>query len=136
MSFENIKVGDKVLAPRFVDYGWRGKRHFYVISEVAKTTKTQFTTDTGDRFKKEYGRPIGGSCISCAKKIDSKDHKDQTEEFEWFKRKVDLEIAFCDKLSSLNLELSSPLNMDQLGIINSAANTIKRVLDTIKKSEK
>jgi hypothetical protein len=41
-NFENIEVGDKVLIPVYVSYGWGSGRTFYIEKAVTRITNTQF----------------------------------------------------------------------------------------------
>ena len=85
MKFEDIKVGDKVIVPKYVRCGWNSGKTFKIVANVTRVTKTQFTAD-GRRFKKDYGTEMGNSFIQAVKYTD--ESQDQTSEMELFIKKV------------------------------------------------
>ena len=94
MKFENIKVNDTVLVPHTVTYGWRNNKLFYIAEKVIRVTKTQFVTESNQRFKKS-GISIGVDSFYNAQKIgdtiwegDDRTFYDQTEEMNAFKEKL------------------------------------------------
>ena len=108
--FENIKVGDTVYKAVQVGvsiyqlgvgvriYQLGGGKHlksFYLPVKVTKTTKTQFTTEDGNRYKKDNGREIGAT-LDAVLIVDG---PDQTKEFIDYKRKcstINLALNYLD----------------------------------------
>lgn len=90
MNFENIKVGDEVLVPKHISYGWKNGKTFYITDYVTRVTKTQFCC--GDiRAKKENGNIIGDSWSRIHKvgdisRFGKEILKDQTLEMNSFKK--------------------------------------------------
>lgn len=92
MKFENIKVGDKVFIESRVRCGLKTVKAFWILSEVTRTTKTQFLV--GDRrFKKDHGKEIGECYFDYARAVGDTDRYnkpivDQSAEYSLFKEKV------------------------------------------------
>jgi hypothetical protein len=60
-KFENIQVGDTVFVETPVRISYSSNIWFFIPTTVIKTTKTQFTTKDGRRFKKMNGSEIGNA---------------------------------------------------------------------------
>lgn len=95
-KFENIKLGDIVFVKKNITYGWGRSESFTVPEKVIKVTKTQFTTESGERYKKD-GRVFGsgkyGSCYYEGEKTSHFGNNlavDQTKEMKQFELKVKL----------------------------------------------
>lgn len=135
MKFENIKTGDVVYTTRSIRYGWNSAETFYVPEKVVKITKTQFTVESGNRYKKE-GNRIGDGFDKAYFLGDNKSYfgkpdlvRDQTEEMKAFEMKLTLERKFNSLSEKLNLKLNSNLNIDQLNTSVQKLDEIKKMLD-------
>lgn len=131
MKFENIKEGDSVLVIKKVSYGWRCYKQFYVRDTVKKITKTQFSTETGHRFKKN-GSEIGQGCFTnCYYQGDlnfkNQLIKDQTKEMEYFISKLSLERTIITGISKINIELNSKIKLDDLKQIQEMLSKINQL---------
>lgn len=64
MKLEGVKIGDKILTPRFVTWLPKGcPRLTMNIYTVVSETKTMVTTADGRRFRKSDGKMIGESYV-------------------------------------------------------------------------
>lgn len=119
MKFENIKVGDTVFIEERVEYAYRSGKSFTIPVTVTKVTKTQFTVESGQRFKKD-GRMIGGGLRSAyyeGEKMNWYDDTtvtDQTKEMEYFKQKLAAERRINNQLEKLKCPANSELTYDEL----------------------
>ena len=85
MLFEQIQVGDIVLASRSLKYpSWR-IADFYIQTPVERTTRKQFIVG-GERFSKKDGRKIGGYGSVYPVTIE----RDQTNLYKFEVKKLDL----------------------------------------------
>lgn len=95
MIFEDIQVGDTVLVPTRIHFGFHGKR-FYLPRKVLRVTKTQFDVEAPDhpkprRYMKLTGNPVGfGSPYSDTVRLRCRQYQDETEEYRRFKKKCAL----------------------------------------------
>ena len=118
MKFENINVGDTVFVKKYVNFGWRQAKGFWIPTKVKRVTKTQFVVEESDRrFKREFGSEIKGRYLETARlenetygyRGESKVY-DQTEEMNAFAKKVMLVTNLNsqkDKLGRFHIEMSS-----------------------------
>lgn len=126
MKFENIKAGDKVFVRCDVRYAWRDVKSFWILSEVTRTTATQFLV--GDRrFKKDHGKEIGNGYLDYAQAVgdtnrSNKPIVDQSNEYSLFKMKV-------KTVNSINSEILA-MERTRISIEDSPA-TIKVYKDKI-----
>lgn len=108
MRFGDIKIGDKVFVRREVRYGFHEFKYFYVQVEVDRVTKTQFTAD-GRRFKKDFGRQIGGNYGQSAFTEGSTDEiYDQAEEMELFITRVKMWQETRQTIEDISISLDNP----------------------------
>lgn len=87
MKFKDIKVGDKVLVPIRIDYGFRNGKNFYCLREVGRVTKAQFTVND-NRYRKSDGCMIGNiwlKAMNTGDKYYGNVLKDETQEMEDFR---------------------------------------------------
>lgn len=99
--FEDIKVGDIVLAEDRVAVSMFDWRYFLVPYKVVKVTKTQFYIGgVSHRFNKSNGRMIGGDYRDRVEPYT--EECDQTEDMENFKNQV----ALYKRLHRLKDELN------------------------------
>jgi hypothetical protein len=111
-KFEDIKVGDKVYVKHMVNFGFHKSKGFYVLEEVRSVGKTQFTTESGARFKKLNGKRIGVDFYGLAKvegdpKHDIFDSKnlveDESVEMKSFKDYLNLEYLLNVELGKVSI---------------------------------
>ena len=135
-KFENIQKGDTVYTEKFVTYGLYIKKYFYVPEKVIKVTKTQFTVESGTKYRKDgsqMGKSFGkayflgdkAGFLSGARII-----KDETDEMKAFKEKLKIEIEFIDLADKLKLKPNCDLNIYQIEYCISKLNDIKIMLDS------
>lgn len=137
MKFENIKTGDVVYTPRSIRYDWNLRKTFYVPEKVIKVTKTQFTVESGNRYKKNGSR-IGNHYEKAYLLGDNMDPshyatpslvKDQTEEMKAFETKLTLEKRFNSLSEGLTLKLNSNLSIQRLNEAVQKLCKIKKMLE-------
>lgn len=138
MKFENAQVGDIVYIARDVRYGWRGVETFYVTEKIIKTTKTQFTVESGVRYNK-HGSVIGDGYGSAYLLGDDRSYfgkpnlvRDQTEEMKEFKNKIYLEKQFNSLAGSIEIKLNSSFSIGEIKAMLSKLEIISKTLKTKK----
>jgi ribosomal protein S24E len=137
MKFQDIKVGDEVFVGNSIRYGWNLGEEFFIPEKVVRVTKTQFSTVSGRRFKKEYGQQIGSGTYGANAYMegDKKSHwsddviYDQTKEMEEFKKKISLERDVIQTLADINPSLNSGLSLKELAEIKKSLLEIKARLN-------
>lgn len=129
MRFQDIKVGDKVVVPKYVRYGWNSGKTFRIVANVTRVTKTQFTAD-GRRFKKDYGSEIGESFSYATKYRD--ESQDQTSEMNLFIQKVKDEKYIKNTITSITQDICKrklhELDMSDIDTLKARVNSIKNLL--------
>jgi len=131
MKFENVKVDDTVYVDTGVEYGWNKARSFTLPKKVIKITKTQFVIEGGRRFRKN-GTELGtfheayefGESLPWS----SKNVKDETEEFNYFKTKLKVEKEIMKSIESIDLKLNSGVSVENLKVIASKIIDIKQLI--------
>ena len=119
MKFENIKVGDTVFTQKKVSYGWNLAEFFYISEKVTKVTKTQFTVESGDRYKKD-GVKIGDIFYNAYYEGDEMGWNDktivcdETEKMKDFKLKLVLEGKLNRMAEKIKILQNSNLSTDEL----------------------
>ena len=120
MKFENVQVGDIVFTQKQVSYGWNSAETFYTPEKVIRVTKTQFTVESGDRYKKE-GNKIGDSWTKAWLNGDDAGYfgrkiivEDQSHQMIEFKRKLEAERKFNSIAEKLSVKKNSNLNIVEL----------------------
>ena len=140
MKFENIKVGDTVFTPKYVRYGYNRRERFFIPQKVTKVTKTQFTVEDGDRFKKDSGIKIGGQFYTQATyegedvsqpfSSEKEVVTDQTEAMNAFKMKLKAEKKINEIAKNIRCELNSNLTLletlELVGKLEKIADRLKR----------
>ena len=128
MKFENIKVGDEVLIPKNIPYGWKGGKTFYITACVTRVTKTQFCCGEV-RAKKENGNIIGDGWNQVYRDGDNagigeNTIKDQTLEMNAFRKR----ISVYNKIRNWSIDLKS-INVENTEL--SKLNKISELIDEI-----
>lgn len=97
MIFENIKVGDVVYTPHYINTDHCTcrqillRRKISVKRIVVKVTNTQFVTTGNFRFNKKNGRCIGSQDVFFASRHDSEfGMKDQWPELQRYEKYADI----------------------------------------------
>lgn len=73
------------MVPRVIRMGFSQRRVFLHQSKVVKVTKTQFRTETGQRFMLANGLEIGGDRDKAANKNSRRQKEKRETVFERFK---------------------------------------------------
>ena len=135
-NFDNVQVGDMVLAPKRVGVGFNGYRTFYVPAKVIRVSKTQFTVEghTFNFYKKNGCKVEKYSNAQCFHEGDRKHGKpivtDQTAELELFEKKMNLRANTLGIIESIykNKNIDLDLDLDVLESIHSAAVNLREEL--------
>lgn len=83
-SFENIKVGDKVLVKKEISYGWRNCLNFWILLPVERVTNAQFEIEGVMYWKKDgcqVGEPFNRVRFEGEESSFGDSPKDQREEY-------------------------------------------------------
>lgn len=138
MKFENVQIGDTVFTERRISYGWNSGETFMIPEKVIRVTKTQFTVESGDRYKKE-GNKIGDSWTKAYKEGDYRGWYskkilvcDETKQMEAFKLKLEAEREFNNIAESINVERNSNFEASEL---KELINTLKEIKNIIKEKK-
>lgn len=92
-------------------------KSFFLPAKITRLTKTQFTTDSGNRYNKTGSR-IGDKGLWLP------EAKDQTEEFKMFRAKTRLIDSLRYKVSNINL--SHDLSIEILTELKNVLNKIEK----------
>lgn len=97
-DFSEIQVGDTVLVPEYVTWGWGNKSSFLVPAKVTRLTKTMFEVGEKGKYRKSNGYKHGGVYGERAwREGDSRGRHTSKATDETAEMK-----AFCDKLLAVH----------------------------------
>jgi len=126
-KFNDVKVGDKVLCPVSIRYGFNSNKHYHVQKSVTRLTTTQIVI--GDKkFYKEDGREVGGASwdkiffvneAGVAKKDSFTVVQDQTQEY----------IDDAAKIKKMNLI------QKEMEVLEASMRSVPNVLKTLSVAE-
>ena len=107
-----------------------------IPEKVTRVTKTQFTVESGDRYKKD-GRKIGDSCTKAYKEGDDRGWYgkkilvcNETKQMEDFKLKLKHEREVNNMISELKINLNSELSLPELKDIVDKLESIKKIIES------
>lgn len=138
MKFENVQIGDTVFTERKINYGWNSAKTFMIAEKVINVTKTQFTVESGDRYKKE-GYKIGDIWTKAYKEGDYRGWYgknilvcDETKQMEVFKSKLEAEREFNYVAENIKVERNSNFELSEL---KEMVNTLRKIQNIIKEKK-
>ena len=135
MKFKDVKVGDMVYIEKEVIYGYGLSKTFCIKDEVVRVTKTQFTTKTNRRYKKN-GSEVEKFMSLAYKEGDvikrfsrGQIVTDQTQEIAAFIKKISLEKHINKAGENISIKLNSKLTVEELNIILDKIDEIQQLID-------
>lgn len=134
MKFQNVKKGDVVLVPVYVNYGFSKHRRFYIPDPVLRVTKTQLITESGRRFKKDGGSEVGEHFSNCYYEGEEIGRfgimaEDQTKEMHEFKVKLNIEKKLIKKINGLKIKIGSGIDISDLQLIQEHLEAVRQIID-------
>lgn len=133
-KFKNIKVGETVFIREYIDWGWQGRKYFFIPYSVERETKSHFVANK-KRVRKDNGKIIGEYYNFAYYEGEEYDKnisvKDESESKDKFKRLFNM----CDKINNFKIGLLSPDYM-KIKECEEILQLLKKVESIIKNREK
>lgn len=125
LKFKDIKAGDTIFEEKFVSTGYNKGRYFFIPTKVVRVTKTQFVTESGNRYHKDgrgHGYTRGKALLEGEKIGFLKDRivTDQTKEYNDFLDYKKVSIQVRNRLEDVSrlYNIECGLEYDELVALN------------------
>lgn len=131
-KFKDIKEGDVIYTSIGVIYGssWKQRSRNFLLPEIVeRTTKTQFLTRDGSRYRKDNGRAVGNTntAYRLGETAWREEVKDETKEYNDFKIKIKLEKGIINTLESVKIGYNSNLSIEDLTKLDKLVDEIVKI---------